>query len=75
MEIERDAVHAVAQSRWSRPVGKDMPDVAPAIGAVHFGATMNQLRSMLVSTPSDIGDVKLGQPVPLSNFASDENSG
>jgi hypothetical protein len=35
---------------------------------------MNQLRSILVPTASSTGRQKLGQPVPLSNLDSDENS-
>jgi len=36
---------------------------------------MNRLRSVVVSTAPSSGEKKLGQPVPLSNFVSDENSG
>ena len=37
--------------------------------------TMPWLRSTAVSTDPSIGSLKLGQPVPLSNFSRDPNSG
>src|SRR5690606_4241209 len=37
-EVKRRAVDAIAQPRRSRPVGKDMAEVAFAGGAAHFGA-------------------------------------
>jgi len=36
---------------------------------------MNRLPSVAVSTAASSGAEKLGQPVPLSNFAADEKSG
>src|SRR5689334_19187834 len=38
MEIERDAVHAIAQSGRRRPVLEDVAEMAAAVAAMHLGA-------------------------------------
>jgi len=38
MDGQRDAVHAVAQSGWLRPVSEDMAQMPPAADAVHLGS-------------------------------------
>src|SRR5215471_15980494 len=37
LELQRDAVHAVAQAGRTRAVGEDVPEVAAALRAVDFG--------------------------------------
>src|SRR5205823_1628075 len=36
-ELKRAAVHAVAQARGLRSIGKDMPEMPAALGAMDFG--------------------------------------
>ena len=40
MELQRDAVHAVAQTRRRRSVGEDMAEMPAAAMTVHFGALL-----------------------------------
>ena len=55
-----------------RAVVKDMTKMAAAVRAMNFGA--HHVEGSIdpkVSTAPSIGSLKLGQPVPLSNFPFD----
>jgi hypothetical protein len=73
------AIHAVAQSRRSRTVVEDVPQVRAAAGAANLDThhTVRSIRDLLHSTSDDRLDgwKKLGQPVPESNLVSERNSG
>ena len=68
-------VHAVAQTRRRRAVVEDVAEMAAAAAAMNFGA--GHAEDLIDGGPTALssGCQKLGQPVPLSNLVSDENSG
>jgi hypothetical protein len=46
LELQRRAIHSIAQTRGFRAVGKDMAEMAAAVSAMHLGAGGDgQLRS------------------------------
>ena len=75
LEAQRDAVHAVAKPRRGGSVGEDVAEMAAAAAAMHLRPAHPQAGSVVVPTASARGAVKLGQPVPLSNFALEAKSG
>ena len=76
LEIHRHAVDAVAQAGRRRAVVEDVAEMAAAAAAMHLGAH-HAVAAVLrwSSTAPATGSLKLGQPVPLSNFFFDLNSG
>ncbi len=75
LEGQRDAVHAVAQAGRLRPVLEHMAEMAAAAAAMHLGARDQQRAVGRRADRVRQRLKKLGQPVPLSNLVSDENSG
>ena len=70
-----NTVHAVAKTGGFRAIVEDVPQMAAATTAMHGGSDLAERRSLVVPTALSSGTQKLGQPVPLSNFELDENSG
>ena len=71
--MEGGAVHAVAQSGRPRAVGEDVAKVAAAADAVDLSAVHAEARVRAFG--DGVGQQKLGQPVRLSYFVVDGNSG
>ncbi len=75
-QLERDAVHAIAQPRRRRTVVKDMPQVESHRAQSTSSRSIPWLVSRATVTRSEASAwLKLGQPVPESNFVSESKSG
>ena len=75
MEVERHAVHAIAQAGRFRTVVKDVAKVAATTAAMHFGAGHEKAAVSLGLDRLVEWCQKLGQPVPLSNLLLEAKSG
>ena len=75
VQIQRQRVDAVALAGGPGPSGKTWPRWPPQRAQTTSVRTIPRLRSSCSSTASaTAGSVKLGQPLPESNFVSELNS-
>ena len=76
VELERRAVHAIALAGRLRPVGKDVAEMAAALGAMHLGARHQEAAigrgadARRASAPRTTAS-----PMPLSYLVAESNNG